>query len=354
MTDGHPLVDVNVFAYNAEATIAAAIECVLAQTWPAVQVTVIDNGSTDDTVRIARGYCSAVPNVRLHRARVNAGALVNCQRAFAFGDADFVMPKTADDILDPSFIEKAMTVLLAHPKCAMCHAQGLVFRANGELEGVYPDSHALNAVGDDPIFRALLVMQRYTSAPSFWGVYRRATSDRLSRFRYRAGWDHVALAELAVHGEIRHVPEVLYLRRNGGKPVSEIARGCTESNQRGLSFDDLLADLHWITPLITTAFGHLEAFAVAPLSMPQRISLMDAVPRIFGDRWGRLLRSEAETFAAALPSFIARAASAPQPAREWMRRQLADATAAVCLIMPNEPSAITVKNLVLSSREIAA
>ncbi len=205
MTADRPVVDVNLFTFNAAETIGPTIESVLSQTWPALTVTVIDNASTDATVEVVQRYQSSVPALRLHRARANGGLIVNCQRAFTLGDADFVLPKTADDLIAPGFVERAMEVLLAHPDTAMCHAGGLVFTGDGAVRHVYPAVHRLHAVGPDPAERARHVMARYTSAPSFWGVYRRAAVDRLARFPYRAGWDHAALAELALHGEIRHI-----------------------------------------------------------------------------------------------------------------------------------------------------
>ena len=105
--------------------------------------------------------------------------VANCQRAFWHGDADFVMPKTADDLLAPDFVARVMAVLLEHPDCAMCHAAGLVFTGPGTVRTVYPAEHRLFAVGPDPIERARQVMSHYTTAPSFWGIYRRAAVDRL-------------------------------------------------------------------------------------------------------------------------------------------------------------------------------
>ena len=170
MTSRLPTVDVNLFACNAAETIGAAIESVLAQTWPALTLTVIDNASTDGTPEVVRGYQRSVPWIRLYRARANGGSVANCQRAFTLGDADFVLPKTADDLIEPGFVEAAMGVLLAHPDCAMCHAAGLVFVGQGHVRQVYPAEHRLHAVGPDPAERARHVMARYTSAPSF-GAY---------------------------------------------------------------------------------------------------------------------------------------------------------------------------------------
>ena len=141
-------------------------------------------------------------------------------------------------------------------------------------------------------------MQRYTSAPSFWGVYRRDAVDQLSTIRYRSGLDHAVLAELALYGEIRHVPEALYWRRGGGKPVMLLGRGATEQGNRGVPLDDVLAEQRWRTPLITTAYTHMEVFAAVRLPLPQRLLLMRRragdIPRslavLDAARGGRLAR----------------------------------------------------------------
>jgi Glycosyl transferase family 2 len=337
----HPAVNVNLFAFNAADTIGAAIESVLAQTWPEVTLTVIDNASTDDTVAVVRRYQASVPSLRLHRARANGGSVVNCQRAFLLGDADFVLPKTADDLIAPGFIEQAMGVLLAQPATAMCHAAGLVFVEGGTVRQVYPPEHRLHAIGPDPAERARHVMARYTSAPSFWGVYRRSAVDCLARFPYRAGWDHVALAELALYGEIRHISETLYFRRDGGKPVARIARACTESAQRGLDPDEEMADLRWMTPLITTAFAHVEIFAVARLPAATRSELMADAARIFRARWLPLMRREAEVFVASRPALTANAESARGVRRAWLRRRIAEMDAAIAAIVPEVALALS-------------
>jgi hypothetical protein len=334
MIDALPVVDVNLFVRNGEATIAQAIESVLAQTWPAIRLTVLDNASTDTTCEIVRGYQRDLPSLGLVESRADLGLMLNCMRAFAHGDADFVMPKTADDVLAPEFVERAMAVLLAHPDCAMCHAAAAVFTGGGTVCEVYPPAHWLHAVDPDPLARSHHVMTRYTSAPSFWGVFRRDAVARLARPGFAAGWDHALLAELALYGEIRHVPEPLYWRRDGGKPVARIARAAAEAAQRGLAIDDGLADLRWMTPLITTAHAHVERFAVTRLPAWQRVLLMEDAPGIFRGRWGPLLRCEANEFLAARPALEAEASDIPGPLGAWRRKQIADVVAQIATVLP--------------------
>jgi glycosyl transferase family 2 len=329
-----PCVDVNMMVYNSVDTVGAAIESVLAQTWPNVTLTLFDNASTDGTRALLEDYAARCPSVRVHRNRCNAGPVANIQRAFWYGDADFVMPKTSDDLIDPDYIERLIGVLLAHADTAMCHAGGDIVTATGQVIHTYPPEHWLQAVGPDPVERARQVMWHYTSAPSFWGVYRRGAVDQLSTIRYRSGFDHAVVAELALYGEIRHVPQVLYRRRGGGKPVMLLGRGATEAGNRGVPLDDDLAEQRWRTPLITTAHTHLEVFAIARLPEAQRAVLMHSVPEIFRARWLPLLRREAAGLRAALPGLMERIATAQLVAGAWLAHSVAEVLLATQTMLP--------------------
>ena len=132
--------------YNSVDTVGAAIDSVLAQSWPAVSLTLLDNASTDGTMQVMQDYAERYPGIRIRRNRCNVGPVANIQRAFWGGDADFVMPKTGDDLIAPDFIERLMAVLLAFPDCAMCHADGLVF--TGVRPGLLPLSARVQLGGD--------------------------------------------------------------------------------------------------------------------------------------------------------------------------------------------------------------
>jgi hypothetical protein len=229
-----------------------------------------------------------------------------------------------------------MEVLLSDSKIAMCHSAGLVFDDSQSVRYTYPKSHSLNAVDDDPLERAREVMAHYTSAPAFWGVYRRRAVACLAPIAYRPGWDHAVLAELALYGQIRAVDQTLFWRRSGGKNVGELARGCSQFTQRGLELDDGLADLFWRIPLIATAYGHIERFALARKSAHERRQLITEVPGIFRARWLHLLRREASDFRSFLPSIFERIASERGVVASWCARQLHEVFTALEAILPEE------------------
>ena len=87
-----PRFSVIIPAFNAAATLARAIESVSAQSWPAHEIIVVDDGSTDATAEVARQFGETVrliqqPNSGVSVAR-NAGAAAATGDWLAFLDAD--------------------------------------------------------------------------------------------------------------------------------------------------------------------------------------------------------------------------------------------------------------------------
>lgn len=88
-------VSVIIPAFNAQATLAACLESLLAQTRPADEIIVVDDASTDGTAEIASRYPVTVIRLAVNSgpgvAR-NEGAKVARGRLFAFTDSDCVAP----------------------------------------------------------------------------------------------------------------------------------------------------------------------------------------------------------------------------------------------------------------------
>jgi len=87
-----PRFSVIIPAFNAAATLARAIESVLAQSWPAHEIIVVDDGSTDADAEVAAGFGDAVRLLRQANSGVsvarNAGAAAATGDWLAFLDAD--------------------------------------------------------------------------------------------------------------------------------------------------------------------------------------------------------------------------------------------------------------------------
>lgn len=87
-----PRFSVIIPAYNAQDTLARALDSVLAQSWPAFEIIVIDDGSIDATAAVAASYGEKIRYLRQDNAGVSAarnhGARIASSDWLAFLDAD--------------------------------------------------------------------------------------------------------------------------------------------------------------------------------------------------------------------------------------------------------------------------
>jgi glycosyltransferase involved in cell wall biosynthesis len=104
MTD---LVSILIPAYNAERWIRSTIKSALAQTWPRIEVIVVDDGSRDATLAASQSVQS--PRVKVVTQH-NMGAPGARNRALALAQGTFIQWLDADDLLDPDKITRQMNV----------------------------------------------------------------------------------------------------------------------------------------------------------------------------------------------------------------------------------------------------
>jgi glycosyltransferase involved in cell wall biosynthesis len=110
-------------AYNAEDTIADALDSVIAQTLPDWEVLVVDDGSTDRTGEIIAEYASR--DVRITATRqANAGAAVARNAAAAAARAPHLVVLDADDMMRPDYLESQAAFIDRHPGYAIYSCNG--------------------------------------------------------------------------------------------------------------------------------------------------------------------------------------------------------------------------------------
>lgn len=103
-----PLVSILIPAYNAEEWIADTLRSALAQTWPNKEIIVVDDGSTDQTLAVARKFESDLVRVVTQK---NQGAAVARNTAFSLSKGDYIQWLDADDLLSPHKISRQMEAL---------------------------------------------------------------------------------------------------------------------------------------------------------------------------------------------------------------------------------------------------
>jgi glycosyltransferase involved in cell wall biosynthesis len=97
-----PLVSILVPSFNSEPYLSECVASALAQTHRNIEVIIVDDGSTDASLQLARGFADDRVRVIAQENRGQAGALNN---AYAEARGDYIQYLDADDVLHPGKIE---------------------------------------------------------------------------------------------------------------------------------------------------------------------------------------------------------------------------------------------------------
>lgn len=196
-------VDVLIPAYNYGRYLEACVESVFNQTAAVGAVTVIDDGSTDDTAHILARLAVRYPIDVVRRE--NRGLVPTLREVIGLTNRPFFVTVDADDVLAPTFVEKCVATLTNDESLAYCYTQ---MRLSGERSGlalVEPfDARKLICSGNFIAGRAAMI--------------RRCSYERTRGYRDLPAledWDlWLAFLDEGMSGEF--IPEPLYEWRQHG------------------------------------------------------------------------------------------------------------------------------------------
>src|SRR5450759_3059115 len=117
---GLPLVSIGLPVYNAERYLSRALDSLLAQDYPNVELIVSDNASVDGTEEICRSYAQRDARVHYDRADRNMGAIWNFNRVFELASGEYFMWTAHDDLRDRRYVSACVAALRARPDAVLC------------------------------------------------------------------------------------------------------------------------------------------------------------------------------------------------------------------------------------------
>ena len=100
-----PLVSVLMTAYNREKYISEAIESVLASTYENWELIILDDGSHDATVKIAKSFQSQDPRIKVYANEVNLGQFKNRNKIVDYAEGKYIKYLDSDDLIYPHGLE---------------------------------------------------------------------------------------------------------------------------------------------------------------------------------------------------------------------------------------------------------
>lgn len=99
-----PLVSIIVPTYNNEKYLANCIDSLLAQTFQDFEVIVVDDGSTDQTIKLLKAF-KTNPRIRVH-SQPNSGISAARNQGLKLSRGKFISFVDSDDCVTPDFLEK--------------------------------------------------------------------------------------------------------------------------------------------------------------------------------------------------------------------------------------------------------
>lgn len=211
--------------YNAAAFLQDSVGSILRQSFPAFELLVINDGSSDKSAEVLAGFQDKRLTVLQNPA--NLGLIATLNRGLDSAKGKYIVRMDADDIALPQRLQRLVDYMEAHPEVGVC---GSAIRHFGESETVWTPPLT------DESVRVRLLWDNALAHPSV--IMRRELLDRFA-LRYRAEYPHCEdyrlWTECVQHFPVCNVPEVLLRYRLHPAQVSK-----RRSNEQNASFRRIL------------------------------------------------------------------------------------------------------------------
>jgi glycosyltransferase involved in cell wall biosynthesis len=211
-----PRVTVIIPCYNREKYLRQAIDSVLGQTWPNVELVVVDDGSTDGSAEVLKSYGDRI-RVLTHPGRANRGQSASINLGLASSESEYVAILDSDDWWAEDKLRLQVEYLEANPDFGLVYGNGYQVTESGERKWrIYDRGHTDES---DP---ARVLADCYFLVPNN-SLVRRRVFDEVGGFdeSLRAAQDHDMAIRIAEATKIAYIPEDLFFYRRHDDSISK-------------------------------------------------------------------------------------------------------------------------------------
>ena len=283
-----PLVSILIPAFNAQPFIADTIRSALGQTWRRREIIIVDDGSTDKTVSVARQFEN--DGVRVV-TQSNRGAAAARNKAYSLCKGDYIQWLDADDLLGPKKIESQLEALTTQPDPkALLSAAWVFFIFRTSKAKFVPSPLWQDLAPAEWLVRKL--GQNLFMQPATWLVSREqseAAGPWDERLSLDDDGEYFCRVLLASNG-VRFVPEArVYYRRSGFSSLSNVDRSDKKLESMFLSMKLHIGYLRSLedSPRVHQAcLAYLQRWLI--WFCPKRPDLVQQLQEIAADMGGKL------------------------------------------------------------------
>ena len=211
MNTESPRVSIGMPVYNGEHYVEGAISSILAQTYQDFTFIISDNGSTDRTRAICESYAAQDSRIQYHRYEQNRGASWNFNNAFKLSTTKYFKWACHDDLIAPTMVEQCVEVLERELEVILAYPQARIIDEHGETIGIWSDNLELRS--PYPHKRLHQYLRNKSRNEALYGVMRARALEKTGLLRPVAYCDQMLMAELAMIGQFRELPEPTFMKR---------------------------------------------------------------------------------------------------------------------------------------------
>ena len=224
-----PKVSVCVPVYNNADTIVETLECVLNQTYKDIELIVVDDNSSDDSLKVIKEFEKKTKDdrLRIFHNDNNLGMAGNWNYCLSLCKGEYLRLLCGDDLIDGDLIRREVEILDANPKIQMVSSDTRFIGLDGELGGQYKRYHKSGVTEGIDAVRFSFFTRDYLGAP-LANLFRRSAYEKVGGFDYDFSYiiDYDFFVAIALLGKIYIIHEPLnYFRLRPTSNTSEVLGG---------------------------------------------------------------------------------------------------------------------------------
>lgn len=201
-----------------------AIESILGQTFADFALVLVDDCSTDETPSIAREYAEVDRRVSYIVNPQRLGLVDNARRAFEvarerYPDAEYFAWASDHDLWHPRWLQELVDALDRHPEVVLAYPLNRRIGPAGEVLARKPWAFDTFGIANSWT-RLSLSIRKMSAGNMVYGLYRVPLLAKAGVYRRVLVPDRLLMTELAVYGQFKQVPQVLWFRRWYGRIFS--------------------------------------------------------------------------------------------------------------------------------------
>lgn len=128
-------ISIGIPIYNAEKYLADAIKSVLAQSYPYWELILVDDGSTDGSLKIAQDFATRDSRIRVISDGVNKKLPARLNQIIREAQYDYIARMDADDLMHTERLEKQINFLINNPQFDLVSTSLLSIKNNNDVIG---------------------------------------------------------------------------------------------------------------------------------------------------------------------------------------------------------------------------